>query len=200
MKQVPKITFLFLTLIWWLPSQNIYGVSKRFQDLSIVEWISIQDSSVQNSKPSVSSGDIIPKNKSDLWNEFYPELGITLGPPSLLNLNLGYWFGPVGVSLSGMAWFQEPGIQANIGLKLYDTKTIRHSISVLFGHFRMKERAGSGFWSLPLEAYGDCFGFSYQLYASGFFLEVGNIRFNNGRLQGERSVTVQIGYLLRFLP
>ena len=200
MKRAFIITILFLTLALWLPSQDVHGTPTRFQDSSIVERTSMQDSSVQNSKPSISYGGTIIKRKYDLWNEFYPEFGITLGPPSLLNLNLSYWFGPVGVSLSGMAWSQEPGIQANFGLKLYDTKTIRHSISVLFGHFRMKERAGSGFMSLPLEAYGDCFGFSYQLYASGFFLEVGSIRFNNGRLQGERSVTAQIGYMYRFLP
>lgn len=71
-----------------------------------------------------------PKN---LKNVSYPEIGLTASP-LLISPNFGYWFGPIGIRLSGM-YLNENHNEAhfNLGFKFSDNEKTQQSINLLSG-------------------------------------------------------------------
>ena len=134
---------------------------------------------------------------SDLRGVSYLEIGANLGfPPALLNGVVGYWFGPVGLRVSGMYWGDDRteggmnGIQCEIGYKLADNANTLHSFAVVGG----TSRESCCDWSY--------LGGAYSLNHKWFFLELGLgkiVEIRRGRLGSFHGI-LQIGYMHRFLP
>ena len=123
----------------------------------------------------------------NLLNASYPELGITLGTPSGLNLAGGGWNGRFGVRATGM--FYGPsfyGFQTTLGFKLLDDPKTLHSVGLAFGTFRWEFDD----WTSV--------GAVYNTNFRGFFLETG-LEVGRGDFSSPQFV-LQIGYMRRFLP
>lgn len=95
----------------------------------------------------------------------YPELGITLGSPALVQPEFSYWFGQSGLRFSGFYWDDLFGFQLNIGIKLFDNGDVYHSISPLFGFTFRDDNVSDQKWIY--------LGAAYNLNLHGFFLEAG---------------------------
>lgn len=134
----------------------------------------------------------------DLRRDRYFEMGANLGWPAVINGAVGYWFGPVGLRLSGMYWDGENqdginAVQCDIGYKLSDNVNTLHSVAVAGGTSRESLR---GEWSY--------LGAAYCLNHKWFFLEIGLAKIVEIRREvypiGSFQAIFQIGYMHRFLP
>lgn len=122
----------------------------------------------------------------------YGVLGVTIGSPGILNLNLGYFHQKYGISVTGAYLGSTYGFQTNVSRVLHDTRNFMHSLFV-----------GAGVLSLTSEeqtsrvtrrfTYG---AFGYHLNWWGFFLELG-LGFGSGDYTNPQFLG-QIGYVHRF--
>jgi hypothetical protein len=122
----------------------------------------------------------------DLMHTEYPELGVNFGTPGGLNLAAGYWFGTVGLRLSGMYLGDIAGVQGNVGFKLSDNSTRSHVLAAVFGTSEVERKN----WTY--------IGGVYELNLSGFFLQAG-ATIGSGDFTSPQLI-FQIGYMHRFLP
>ena len=134
------------------------------------------------------------KSKSrDLKEASYPEAGLILWTSP----NIGYWFGPFGIRLSGMYRNEEHNAaHLNLGYKLLDNKTRQHSINILIGKI-----VGSD----PGADYDYTYiGGAYSINYRGLFLEVGVAKAlldELGNVKREPLLPLlNVGYIYRFTP
>jgi hypothetical protein len=137
-----------------------------------------------------------------LTHESYFEVGVTAWIPAGLNINAGYWYGRVGIRLSGgyWDWLNSKfgyGYQCNINYKLSENKIWLHNLGFIIG----KSESG------PVSSEEPCcdwtyIGFAYDMYYKGFFLEAQlqkPIEVRRGSFK-EIVPLFQLGYIKRFLP
>lgn len=130
--------------------------------------------------------EIAEDSRPDLMHTEYPELGVNFGTPGGLNLAAGYWFGTVGLRLSGMYLGDIAGVQGNVGFKLSDNSTHSHVLATVFGTSEIERKN----WTYV--------GGVYELNLYGFFLPAG-ATIGSGDFPSPQLV-FQIGYMHRFLP
>lgn len=133
----------------------------------------------------------LEKGPKSLKANSYFEAGAIVGSPSFLNGAVGYWFGPVGLRVSGgySDRFQN-GIQFNLGYKLCDNDRILRNLGIAVGR------------SQDLGCDYSYWGPVYDLNKKKFFLEIGVGRVFNVK-RGDFSslpywIIFQIGYMYRF--
>ena len=133
----------------------------------------------------------------------YPEIGVTLGFPAILNGDFGYWIQSFGFRVSGMYYGTSlNGFQLNFGGKLSGNPKGNHSLGGVFGRSHLD---ASG-----LEGTSDTriyFGPAYDLNLSVFFLEIGFAIADVSTKEGIHTYhstsllpILQIGLMHRFLP
>lgn len=133
-----------------------------------------------------------PRN---LKGDSYFEMGTNIGMPATINVAIGYWFGPVGLRLSGMYWGEGTqkgtnGVQFNAGYKLSDNAKSLQNLGVAVG----REQGPGCDWSY--------LGPVYNLNYKWFFLEIGLakvLKVKRGAF-GSLQFIFQIGYMHRFFP
>ena len=145
---------------------------------------------------------VYEENESrDLKAVSYPEMGLTTSF-LLISPNLGYWFGRMGVRLSGM-YLGEDHQEAhlNLGYKWSDTMKTQHSINLLMGKIVGSDPGADYDYTYLGVAYG--LNFSIIGYR-GFFFELGMAKVlddNLGNLADDPFVPCgSIGYMYRFTP
>jgi hypothetical protein len=113
----------------------------------------------------------------------YTELGVAIGTPAVLNIELGYWMDEVGVRLSG-GIFPGAGIQANLGFKLAENAKRSHVIAAVFGASEIDHYE----WTYA--------GVAYELNYHGIFLQAG-LTAGRGDYSSPQ-IIFQLGYVYRF--
>ena len=122
----------------------------------------------------------------------YFEAGVVIGSPSFFNGTIGYWFGPVGLRVSGMYSDESMnGIQFNLGYKLKDNAGTLRNLGIAVGR---AQDPGCDYSYL---------GPVYDLNKKRFFLEIGVGKVFNVK-RGDFSslpywAIFQIGYMYRFI-
>ncbi len=139
-----------------------------------------------------------PKN---LKNISYPEIGLTTSS-LLICPNLGYWFGPIGIRLSGMYQNENHNeAHLNLGYKLSDNEKTQHSINLLSGEIIGSDPGADYYYTYLGVAYG--LNFSIKEYR-GFFIEIGMAKVLHdhlGNLKDDPFVPCgTFGYIYRFTP
>ena len=135
----------------------------------------------------------VENRQKNLKKDSYFEVGIFLGSPAFFNAGFGYWFGPVGLRLSGTYLSKDTnGIQFNLEYKLSDNAKIRHNLGIAVGR---AQDPGCDY-----SYFGPVYDFTYK----SFFLEIGAGKVFNVR-RGDFSdlpywIILQIGYVHRFFP
>ncbi len=157
------------------------------------------------------------KEPRDLDSTSYLELGFNFGTPVAFNAALGYWFGPIGLRVSGMYWVPLngiSGIQGNLGIRLADNIHRRHALALVVGTIHLDVQDAAELSETGVYTYGDMwdltyFGFAYNLNVGGFFLEVGTTVVLALSVPEEAPIFAvfippvgiwQIGYMYRFIP
>ncbi len=125
------------------------------------------------------------EEKEDFSRE-YPVFGATLSSPAGLNFVGGYYWNSFGVKVTGGYWdTRSSGIQANLSLKLNETKEFCGSLSLLGGVSNLI--LNHSHWT-----YG---GLGLELIFHGFLFEADLVTPFDPNLF---FIPVQIGYVLRF--
>ena len=165
---------------WWSDLKGIRGFDLRRSSIRILKILIVLIG-------LVSTRHIHAQEEIDLRQESYPEIGINIGTPAVLNFAFGYWFNSIGVRVSGLYWEQGAnGVQLNVGLKLSDNVRRRHALFIIGGTSNIDNTE----WTF--------LGLVYNLNWRGFFLEPG-LTFGAGDFSNPQ-VALQIGYMHRFLP
>ena len=134
----------------------------------------------------------------DLKNISYPEIGLSASPL----LIFGYWFGPIGIRLSGI-YRNENYNEAhlNLGYKFSDNEKTQKSINLLSGSIIGSDRGADYNYTYLGVAYG--LNFSIKQYR-GFFIEIGMAKVLHdhlGNLKDDPFVPCgTFGYIYRFTP
>ena len=137
----------------------------------------------------------------DLKNISYPEIGLT-GFPLLISPNLGYWFGSIGIRLSGMYLNKNHNsVHFNLGYKFSDNEKTQKSINLLSGLIVGSDPGADYNYTYLGVAYG--LNFSIKKYR-GFFIEIGIAKVLHdhlGNLKDDPFVPCgTFGYIYRFTP
>jgi len=137
----------------------------------------------------------------DLKNVSYPEVGLTTSL-LLISPNLGYWFGPIGIRLSGMYLNENNNeVHFNLGYKLSDNGKTQQSINLLSGVIVGSDPGADYNYTYLGVAYG--LNFSIKKYR-GFFIEIGIAKVLHdhlGNLKDDPFVPCgTFGYIYRFTP
>jgi len=107
------------------------------------------------------------------------EIGLTLGPPTIVNLNLGYW-GPKSFPMlarfSGMYYGDTRGLELDLGYVFQRDAHLRQYVALSFVSWQLST-GFYNFWSdSAVSSYTDMFtglGPTYGLNWNGFSLQVG---------------------------
>ena len=125
------------------------------------------------------------EEKEDFSRE-YPLFGATLSAPAGLNLVGGYYWKSFGFKVTGGYWdTRSSGIQANLSLKLNETKNFCGSLSLLGGVSNLILNHSN--WT-----YG---GLGFELILHGFLFEADLVTPYDPNLF---FIPIQIGYVQRF--
>jgi hypothetical protein len=121
--------------------------------------------------------------------------GAGIGSPSGIVLIGGYYFSPCAVRISGGSWGPSwNGWQADLGVNLSRGSLFAQGVSVIGGHWSANPILPDD-QGVPLKQVRtqDYIGGAYDMYLSGFFVQVG-IVFPQ-RPAGPAEVTLQLAYL-----
>lgn len=125
--------------------------------------------------------------KNQLLDMDYWEVGANLGIPSLLNLSIGRWFGPVGIRASGNVLKEYLGVQFNMSLKIAQNEKRMHALAGVVGIFDYSNNQ-----------YGQYSGIVYELRTKHFFFQTGVTLTLCCDYSNENEWLIQIGYILPF--
>ncbi|MFC2130310.1 hypothetical protein ACFLSQ_02635 [Bacteroidota bacterium] len=115
---------------------------------------------------------LIDKPSKSIFSSNYFEVGTNLGFPAALNTYAAYWYGAIGLSVSGMYIYLADGVQLNAGFKVYDDVNKRHSFSLVGGISNIrKDKYGSG--GVLRNFHWEYLGLTYNLFYFGFYGEFG---------------------------
>ncbi len=134
----------------------------------------------------------VEKRLKILKENSYFEAGVIIGSPSFLNGSIGYWFGPVGLRVSGMYSDKSiNGIQFNLGYKLKNKAGTFRSLGIAIGR---AQDLGCDYSYL-----GPVYDWNYKRV----FLEIGVGKIFNVK-RGDFSslpywAIFQIGYMFHFI-
>lgn len=134
----------------------------------------------------------IDKWSIDIYDKNYFELGVNLGTPGFLNFYVGYWYSPIGLSVSGWPSDKDYALQTNIRYKLSDTYSSCSSLSFVLGAAKWDgyyiKNQNRFYWGLA-------FNYNYR----DFWFELGFANADNRHSGNEGTMLFQIGYTCRFL-
>jgi hypothetical protein len=135
----------------------------------------------------------------DLRQASYPEIGLT-SSFMLISPNIGYWFGPIGVRVSGMYIDSDSNeLHFNVGYKLSDNEKTQHAVNILASKIVGSDPGADYDFSHIGVAYS--MNFSIKGH-SGFFFELGLgvvLEDNLGNVEDEPVVPCgSFGYIYRF--
>lgn len=129
-----------------------------------------------------------------LTKENYPVIGLTIGTPSALNFIIGYYYKYTGIRLSGGYLGQIYGYQGNLLLKISESTSFVHHLSVLAGtSFIQGDTDSNG--NKQADYKWKYIGIGYDLTWYGIFLE---LDITGGVGDQNPQAGSQIGYLYRF--
>ena len=139
----------------------------------------------------------------DLGSISYAELGLNFGTPSIINAALGYWFGPIGLRVSGMYWYGVFGIQGIFGIRFADNIHRRHALALAFGRYGLLFSTATTYGpsSSGVTEEITYLGLVYNLNVKDFFFEIGPavvLTISFGTIPA--IPLLQIGYMYRFIP
>jgi len=143
---------------------------------------------------------MVEEKPRDLKNESYPELGVLCS--MMIMPALGYWFGPVGVRVTGMYLGDDHNeFHLNLRYKFSDNENTQQSINLLTERIVGSDPGADYHYTCLGVAYG--LNFSIKGYR-GFFIEMGMAKVlhdNLGNLQNDPFVPCgTFGYIYRFTP
>lgn len=149
---------------------------------------------------SLAEGGCQKEGLKDMRAASYCETGLTFSS-SLITPALGYWFGPIGIRLSGMYLDSEANeLHFNAGYKLSDNEKTQHAVNILASKIVGSDPGADYDYSQIGLAYS--MNFSIMGHG-GFFFELGLagvIDDNLGNVEDEPFVPCgSVGYIYRFL-
>jgi len=152
----------------------------------------------QFSSAQEDAKDAVEKNRET--NSFIA-IGPTIGGPAGLNANLSFYLWRLilrgSAGFYGTAWY---GFQGDVGFSFLNAARIRHSVSFVGGLSRHKPLlaldASNPDARTGVQREQPFFGATYDLYMSGFFLQIG-ASWGTGNLNNP-GLIFQSGYLFSF--
>lgn len=137
----------------------------------------------------------VAKSQQETQNDSRFEVGVGIGNPAIVNLNLLYHYKDFFVRSSGMYWGDLYGSQWDFGYKFYDKNSMYHGLSLNIGTYEFPAN-NTNLETGPEGKKWDFFGCSYIFSISGFYIQPG---FSIGRGNNENpSFLAAIGYNFKF--
>lgn len=190
---------IFLSLLW---PQNVFSVKVTMRDGKHYEGTRVEETGTEiiiiksnQEKVVLPKKDVVQVTYQDYVpkrTDQYFTLGVTIGTPSVINMNLGHMWSTFGVQLSGSYFGNTYGGQLNLGWKIGDSRNFLHFLFIGGGVSQITYKDNgtdvSHRWRYGI--------IGYNLNWYGLFAEIG-IALGSGDYTNPQPAA-QLGYVYRF--